>query len=549
MDLNKQQLRAILKEKRAALPPDEKKERDRAIVERIASSAAFQRASSLLLYAPHKGEIDLIPLVRIARKMGKAVAFPRCNPADCTMAFYELTPDTRLAPGAYGIPEPPAHAPLHTPDEHSLCILPGLTFDQMGNRLGYGKGYYDRYLTTFPGVTAGAVYAALVVVGVPTEPHDLPADLLFTEKESRPCTEKGRAALQRGQGRHGDLAAHASELVKRVLPKKEQSAPKKAKQRITPLPKDPRAAARILFESALHVPPVLVLSVFLLLLLSRPVEPYLGRTGEFVGVILLQLLIFLLPAILYGKLRGEGFSRRVRLRLPRIEHLWLILCILMLMLTGGLLTSILTGGISSLGGNFTLYSLFTAHYNGTPLEILYVILAYALLPALGEELIFRSILCAEYEKKSVPVAVTVSALFFAMLHFSFPHFLTYLFLGLLLALSMYATRSALTPILLHFCYNLFCLFGQPYLSAFYVNAGSNRIFVFCLVTLFLLFAAFAAGEARKIYHHYAKRNTDSSYAVSVEPRLLPRTLLGSLFTPAAGACVLLWLILSTVYLF
>ena len=64
MDLNKQQLRAILKEKRAALPPDEKKERDRAILERIASSAAFQRASSLLLYAPHKGEIDLIPLIK-----------------------------------------------------------------------------------------------------------------------------------------------------------------------------------------------------------------------------------------------------------------------------------------------------------------------------------------------------------------------------------------------------------------------------------------------------------------------------------------------------
>jgi membrane protease YdiL (CAAX protease family) len=182
----------------------------------------------------------------------------------------------------------------------------------------------------------------------------------------------------------------------------------------------------------------------------------------------------------------------------------------MLMLTGGLLTSILTGGISSLGGNFTLYSLFTAHYNGTPLEILYVILAYALLPALGEELVFRSILCAEYEKKSVPVAVTVSALFFAMLHFSFPHFLTYLFLGLLLALSMYATRSALTPILLHFGYNLFCLFGQPYLSAFYVNAGSNRIFVFCLTTLFLLFAALAAGEGRMLYHFGATLNVESS---------------------------------------
>ena len=550
MEMTKQALRALLKDKRATLDPNQKKEWDRAIVRRIAASPIFQNASSLLLYAPVGGEIDLLPLVRIARKLGKPVAFPRCNPTDCTMQFYELKPDARLTRGAYGIPEPAADAPLLLPDAKSLCILPGLTFDREGNRLGYGKGYYDRYLKEFPGITVGAVYASLVVVRVPTDPHDLPADLLFTEKESRPCTRRGKALLgNHASARTEEWASHAAALVKRVIPKKEPHAEQPQRKRITPLPKDPRAAARILFESALHVPPILILSVFLLLLLSRLVEPYLDRTGEFVGVILMQLLIFLLPAILYGKVRGEAFTKSIRLRIPRPEHLWFLLCILMLMLSGGLLTSILTGGISSLSGSFTLYSIFTAHYNGTPLQILYVILAYALLPALGEELIFRSILCAEYEKKSVPVAITVSALFFAMLHFSFPHFLTYLFLGLLLALSMYATRSALTPILLHFGYNLFCLFGQPYLSAFYVNAGSNRIFVFCLITLFLLFAAFAAGEGRKLYHLYAKRNLDSSYAVPVEPRLIPRTLLGALFTPAAGACVLLWLVLSTVYLF
>ena len=552
MELTKQQLRALLKDKRAALPPETKKEWDRAIVKRISASPLFRDASALLLYAPLRGEIDLIPLVRAARSMGKPVAFPRCNPEDCTMLFYELKPDARLVSCAYGIPEPAADAPLLTPDEKALCILPGLTFDQRGNRLGYGKGYYDRFLSTFPGITAGAVYASFVAVQVPTDPHDLPVDLLFTDKESRPCSEKGKSLVS------PDIAARAREWtsqaagrVRHAIPKREPRPPKNQKEqkRVSPLPRDPRAAARILFESALHFPPILVLAVFLLLLLSRPIEPYLDRTGEFVGVILLQLLIFLLPAILYGKLRGERFPKSVRLRLPRLEHLWLILCILVLMLTGGLLTSILTGGISSLGGSFTLYSIFTAHYNGTPLQILYVILAYALLPALCEELIFRAILCAEYEKKSVPVAVTVSALFFAMLHFSFPHFLTYLFLGLLLALSMYATRSAITPILLHFGYNLFCLFGQPYLSAFYVNAGSNRIFVFCLITLFLLFAAFAAGEARKIYHLYAKRNLDSSYTTSVEPRLLPRTLLGALFTPAAGVAILLWLVLSTVYPF
>ncbi|MBQ9131485.1 MAG: CPBP family intramembrane metalloprotease, partial [Clostridia bacterium] len=236
-------------------------------------------------------------------------------------------------------------------------------------------------------------------------------------------------------------------------------------------------------------------------------------------------------------------------RLPRPEHLWFTLCALVLMISGSLLTSILTGGIASLGGNFTLYSTFTAHYGGSVWEILSVLLAYALLPAFCEELVFRALLCAEYEERGVAVSVTVSALFFAMLHFSFPHFLTYLLLGALLALAMYTTRSFFTALLLHLLYNIFCLFGQPYLSAFYVNAGSNQIFIFCLVVLFLLFAAFAAGEARKIYHVYAKNNADSSYTRALPLKQYPRALLTAIFTPTTALCVLLWLVFSVLALF
>lgn len=539
--LNKQQLRALLKDKRAALPRDQKKQWDRQIVQRIAASPEFQQATALLLYAPLPGEIDLLLLARIAREQGKAVAFPRCNTQACTLEFYQLTPDTRLIPGAYGIAEPPPNAPRLIPDRNSLCILPALSFDPNGNRLGYGKGYYDRFLATFPGIAAGAVYSSFLLKEIPTQPHDLPVSLLFTQRDRRDC-EKST-----------DFPAKSSPWDRLITWGRAQADRLRPSRAVasanTPAassgnPQTGRLTLSGLFHGALHKPPILVAAIFVLLLLSRLVEAGLDRSSEYAGVVLLQILIFLLPAILYGTLRGEGFSGRIRMRPPRPEHLWFILCTLVVMISGSLLTSILTGGIASLDGNFTLYSTFTAHYGGSAWEILSVLLAYALLPAFCEELVFRSLLCAEYEERGVAVAVTASGLFFAMLHFSFPHFLTYLLLGALLALAMYTTRSFFTALLLHLLYNVFCLFGQPYLSAFYVNAGSNQIFLFCLVVLFLLFAAFAAGEARKIYHIHAKNNADSSYTRVLPLKQYPRAMLTAVFTPATALCALLWLVFS-----
>ena len=127
-------------------------------------------------------------------------------------------------------------------------------------------------------------------------------------------------------------------------------------------------------------------------------------------------------------------------------------------------------------------------------------------------------------------------------------FPAYLFLGILLAGAMYVTRSFLAAVLLHLVYNLFCLFGQPYLSAFYVNAGSNDIFLFCLVVLFLLFGAFVTGEARKIYHRYARANLDSSHTPAVPLREQPRVLARALLSPAVAVCAVVWLIVAILHL-
>ncbi len=666
--MTKQQLRQELKSLRNAIPPEGKRRLDHLIQRRIASSRAFRTAKTVLLYAPVNGEIDLLPLVRLCRRQGKQVGFPVTDTGSKTIRFRQLTPEGRLSPGAYGIPEPPADAPLCRIDSRTLCLLPGLSFDRSGNRLGYGAGYYDRFLASFPGVTLGAVYEKLMR-DIPAEPHDIPVRLVVNERELIVCSRErartagriasgARAAAQsaangtsgthtgaqnrspagtrsgspddtsarpqnptrgdaqpardgapaagradaRGEpsgnrtqippreGRQAASGTQASSGARKpgAAPsgtgKSRSSSPRRGQEADAGIPayakqlgakiwlrlsewlaplsrafnrwlqaepgkqkKNSRDAAPAAAPAATPRlgPPLLVLVTFLFLILSRFIDGQLTRRGsEYITVILLQLLIFVLPAVLYIQLRGEQFPSRIRMKPLRPEHLWLCFCVLVVLVCGNLLLSIMTGGIASLGGNFTLYNIFVARINGSIWETIYVILAYAVLPAFCEELVYRSVLCADYEGAGVGVAVAVSSIFFAMLHFSFPLFINYLFSGLLLAGVMYATRSTLGSMLIHLLYNLFCLFGQPYLSAFYVNAGSSEIFIFCLIVLLLLFAAFSAGEARKIYHLYAKNNVSSDYTTPVRLADYPRRIGRVLLTPTAAAAAVVWLIMA-----
>ncbi len=536
--MTKQELRALCKERRAAIPPEGKKKLDAIIRRRIAASAEFKRADTVLLYAPIKGEIDLLPLIGVCRKTGKRVAFPVTDVQAGTMVFKYLDKGKKLIrTGKWQIPEPSADAEICIPNANTLCVLPALSFDESGNRLGYGRGFYDAFLSDFEGVSMGAVYGGLMAKSVPIENHDRPADVIVNERGILRVSGRLPSGTTEQSSSVGAVLSAAKELVGGLLARWTGNAKKEHVPQNTAESADgvkPR-----------HAPPVLVLSVFLLLILSRLIEGSLTRRGsEYVGVVLLQILIFILPVFLYVQLRGERFPARMRLRPIRPEHLWFCVCALVVMVTGSLLLSILTGGIASLGESFTLYDTFTAHSDGSVWETVYVILAYALLPALCEEPVFRAVLCAEYEGAGVGVSVTVSALFFAMLHFSFPLFPNYFFLGLILAAVLYATRSALAPMLLHLTYNLFCLFGQPYLSAFYVYAGRNDVFLFCLVVLLLLFAAFGAGEARKIYYLYAKANLGSEYTVPVKLSAYPKRVLRALASPATALVFVAWLVMA-----
>lgn len=226
------------------------------------------------------------------------------------------------------------------------------------------------------------------------------------------------------------------------------------------------------------------LAVFVLLFLVRLLDHLLDLPFSAVWLKLLVLpIVFLLPTIAFCLIRGYGYTRVLRLRAPHAVHIPFLICAFFALFCGALLLSILCGGIESLGNSATAYETEPAP------NVFYGIgmaLGLAIIPAVLEELFFRGIVAAEYERRGSFRAVFMSALLFALCHFDLRNLPVYLFSGALFMLVLFATDSLFATAILHVCYNLVSLFGQRYLNAFYDITGSVELFLFLLILVLLI---------------------------------------------------------------
>ncbi len=181
----KKALRREFLARRKALSESEKENADRKIAGRLFELDEYKKAGCILLYASLADEISTNVIAHRAALEGKPTAFPRCNP-DHTMDFLFCSRDD-LIPGFHDIPEPPQDMPRFSSCENALCIVPGLVFDRRGFRIGYGGGFYDRFLKDFKGITVGLVRADFLIDSVPREEFDLTCDIIITEKEVIRC--------------------------------------------------------------------------------------------------------------------------------------------------------------------------------------------------------------------------------------------------------------------------------------------------------------------------------------------------------------------------
>lgn len=182
---HKTELRTQYMDKRRMMPENERAEKNAAICRTVLAGATYRFADVLLLYYPRPDEIDLLPIAEAAMEAGKKVAFPRCRPEDRSMDFYLVDSLDGFQAGPYDIMEPTKTLGIYSfsreKRENCVCFVPAVVYDKKGYRIGYGGGYYDRYLSSFGGTVVGVAYRDFIIGSVPHGRFDLAVDVLFSE--------------------------------------------------------------------------------------------------------------------------------------------------------------------------------------------------------------------------------------------------------------------------------------------------------------------------------------------------------------------------------
>lgn len=195
----KEGMREHYKTLRRELSPQQKADMDAAVARRVAALWQYKRQNLLLTYVSTPIEVDTRAIIRRALADGKTVGVPRCVPHTRLMEFYRIESLDELEPGTFGVLEPrPDPSRLITDFGKGLCLVPALCYDWRGFRLGYGKGYYDRFLAGFGGHMVGICYASCIRRSLPHGRYDRPVELLVTDRYLR-RTDREAPRLQNRQ--------------------------------------------------------------------------------------------------------------------------------------------------------------------------------------------------------------------------------------------------------------------------------------------------------------------------------------------------------------
>lgn len=178
--MKKCNLRKLFKSVRNCITAEEKADYDSRIFTSFINSPIFLNASLLLIYVSFGSEADTLNIINFALKSGKRVAVPFCN--GDLMEFYEISSTENLSEGKFGIPTvfPDENKRINDFDG-TVCVVPALSFDMSGNRLGYGGGFYDRFLCDKQILTVGLTYERCLCHFLPAEEHDMKINFILTE--------------------------------------------------------------------------------------------------------------------------------------------------------------------------------------------------------------------------------------------------------------------------------------------------------------------------------------------------------------------------------
>jgi len=180
----KRELRQHVLAERAKLPAETRAAFSRKAMRRLLQFEPLSRCRTVMAFYPFRDEIDTRPFLQAALERGQDIWLPLSVPQERKIIPYRYTGDEVLRQGAYGIWEPdPALAEPVDLARLQAVLVPGVAFDPRGGRMGYGAGYYDRFLAQIsqPLLLIGCGFSCQVVERVPMEPHDLRMHVIATE--------------------------------------------------------------------------------------------------------------------------------------------------------------------------------------------------------------------------------------------------------------------------------------------------------------------------------------------------------------------------------
>ncbi len=181
---DKKILRKKMREIRDALTNEDMDACSRKIAEQLLQSSIYKECTHICVYEAFRNEVSCKYITNQAFQDGKYVYLPITDNTTKTMDFYQITEDTIYREGNYGIREPELNENSKTLQQGALILMPGLAFDRNKHRIGYGGGYYDKYLSLHhKHITAALCYNFQIVDELPCEEHDILPDYIVTESE------------------------------------------------------------------------------------------------------------------------------------------------------------------------------------------------------------------------------------------------------------------------------------------------------------------------------------------------------------------------------
>ena len=274
--------------------------------------------------------------------------------------------------------------------------------------------------------------------------------------------------------------------------------------------KDKKLLSRVVGYCKSNRESTLICIVFALCLICGIADQFwLHRSDEFLGALVFEIIIFLIPLFVYLSLSSKKMLTKdtvAELNIKKFSPRLIFLPVIsvFLLISGTLLWDMLFFGMYDITEGFTLYGHLTASGDNGVVSIIYMILTFAALPAIFEEIIFRKLLTRTYAKKGILSAVIISGLFYAMTPFSLRLIPSFFFAGVIYCALFLITGSLVTSICTHFLFNIYGLFLRTNIANHFVSSTDAYALVIITIMVFLISLILFLGVISKLFVAYAK---------------------------------------------